>query len=78
MLLGMGVSATVGQFFLTKAFSAGPPTKVSVVGLSQIIFALLLDVAFLGHKLTLTKCLGIVLVAAPTAWLMTSRAALDT
>jgi drug/metabolite transporter (DMT)-like permease len=68
------VSATIGQFFLTKAFSAGSPTRVSVVGLSQIVFVLLLDILFQGQSLTLPKGLGILLVAAPTAWLVASRA----
>lgn len=73
MLLGLGLSATIGQYFLTRAFSAGRPTKIAVVGLSQIVFALLLDVVFLDHEFTRMKGLGIVLVAAPTAWLIVSR-----
>ena len=70
MMLGMGLSATVGQVFLTKAFAAGPPTKVAVVGLAQIVFALLLDVFLQGHGIGMLKVVGIALVAAPTAWLM--------
>ncbi|HXG09441.1 MAG TPA: DMT family transporter [Gemmataceae bacterium] len=69
-LLGIGLLATVGQLFLTKAFAAGHPAKVSVVGLSQIVLALILDVLFLGHRLDALTLLGIVLVMAPTAWLM--------
>ena len=38
MLLTVGVCATVGQLFLTKAFRAGPPAKVSVVALTQAGF----------------------------------------
>ena len=33
MLVGMGVSATIGQVFLTLAFGRGAPARVSVVGL---------------------------------------------
>lgn len=73
MLLGLGLSATLGQYCLTKAFTDGPPTKVSVIGLSQIVFALILDVSFQGHRLDWMKGLGIVLVAAPTAWLVASQ-----
>jgi drug/metabolite transporter (DMT)-like permease len=72
-LLGVGATATVGQFFLTKAFVAGPPTRVSVVGLSQVVVAMGLD-AVLGFRpfgaLTL---LGTALVLAPTAWVMARR-----
>jgi drug/metabolite transporter (DMT)-like permease len=76
LLLGVGVAATLGQVCVTKAFTAGPPARVSVVGLTQIIFALLLDLIFEGPPaspaLTLT---GIALVLAPTAWVMAGRAA---
>jgi drug/metabolite transporter (DMT)-like permease len=39
-LLGIGVSATVGQVFLTLAFGRGAPAKVSVVVLMQIVFVM--------------------------------------
>src|SRR5262249_57004704 len=37
-LVGVGLTATVGQIFLTKAFATGSPAKVSVVGLTQVAF----------------------------------------
>jgi drug/metabolite transporter (DMT)-like permease len=70
MLLAIGVAATIGQLFLTKAFSAGEPTRVSVVGLTQIVFAMLLDAVLLGKSFNLMRVLGIALVVAPTAWVM--------
>jgi drug/metabolite transporter (DMT)-like permease len=73
MLAGVGLTATVGQVCLTKAFTSGQPAKVSVIGLSQIIFALVLDVIFFKRTYTWTTLLGIALVAAPTAWLMAHR-----
>lgn len=69
-LLGLGLCATLGQICLTKAFTIGDPAKISVVGLTQIVFALVLDVAILGHPLETEKLLGIPLVIGPTAWLM--------
>src|SRR5262249_27021598 len=36
-LIGVGLSATVGQLFLTLAFMHGDPSRVSVVGLTQIL-----------------------------------------
>ncbi len=70
MLAGVGVSATIGQIFLTKAFAAGPPSKVSIVGLSQVVIALLLDAIVFQKPLVPLSLLGMALVLAPTAWLM--------
>jgi drug/metabolite transporter (DMT)-like permease len=70
MLLGVGVLATIGQLFLTKAFTGGHPAKVSVVGLSQIVFAMAVDVSLLGNSFGWVTLLGILLVVAPTAWLL--------
>jgi drug/metabolite transporter (DMT)-like permease len=74
ILLAIGVAATIGQLFLTKAFAAGLPAQVSVVGLSQIVFAMLLEVVFFQRKYEWTTLAGMALVMAPTAWLMTHRA----
>lgn len=73
LLLGVGVSGTVGQFFLTKAYAAGVPAKVAVISLTQVVFGMAFDMAFWGRTLTPSGLLGFALVLAPTAWL-TSRA----
>ena len=57
--------------FLTLAFAAGAPAKVSVVGLTQIVFALAFDVCLFGHPVNAITLLGTALVIAPTAWLLT-------
>jgi drug/metabolite transporter (DMT)-like permease len=69
-LLGVGASATLGQFCLTKAFAAGAPAKVSVVGLTQIVMALALDVSLFGVAVDQRKLLGMGLILVPTAWIM--------
>lgn len=74
-LLGMGVAATVGQIFLTLAFSRGSPAKVSVVGLTQIVFALAFGVWLFGHEVNAATLVGTLLVIAPTAWLLLQRPA---
>jgi drug/metabolite transporter (DMT)-like permease len=66
MLVGVGLSATIGQLFLTKAFTVGSPAKVSVVGLTQIVFVIMLA----GETMDAMRLLGIGLVMAPTAWVM--------
>jgi drug/metabolite transporter (DMT)-like permease len=74
LLLGVAVAALGGQLCLTRAFSTGSPAAVSVVALTQIPIAIILDLLFGKrdfHPLTLV---GIALVLAPTAWVITSRA----
>jgi drug/metabolite transporter (DMT)-like permease len=73
MLLCLGVSATVGQLFLTKAFAAGAPARVSVIGLTQVVFAVAFDLLTWGHSIGLTTLLGMIMVVVPTAWLMLRR-----
>ena len=74
MLLGVGLTATVGQLFLTQAFAAGTPSKVAVVSLTQIVFAIGLDVLSSDRSFTPAALLGMVLVMAPTAWVMAATA----
>jgi drug/metabolite transporter (DMT)-like permease len=68
LLLGVGVSATIGQLFLTMAFAAGPPARVSVVGLSQVGFTMLLEMAIWHRSFGGMTLVGIGLVIAPTVW----------
>jgi drug/metabolite transporter (DMT)-like permease len=72
-LLAVGVSASVGQYFLTRAFTAGDPARVSVASLSQFVMILFLDVLVLDHPLDPHKLWGIPLILGPTVWLMTRR-----
>jgi drug/metabolite transporter (DMT)-like permease len=69
-LLAVGLFATVGQLFLTKAFSTGIPARVSVVGLSQVGFAMLLEMLFHGRTFTPLTLVGMMLIIAPTAWVL--------
>lgn len=68
LLLGVGASATIGQLFLTMAFSAGPPARVSVVGLSQVGIMMLFEMVIWRRTFDTYTLLGIFLVMAPTAW----------
>lgn len=70
-LVGVGVSATIGQVFLTLAFGRGAPAKVSVVGLTQIVFAMVLCAWAFGRSPNAVGLVGTALVIAPTAWLLT-------
>ena len=57
-LVAVGVTAAIGQYFLTKAFTAGDPARVSVASLSQFVFILLLDVFVLNNPLDPMQALG--------------------
>jgi drug/metabolite transporter (DMT)-like permease len=69
-LLGTGVAAAVGQLFLTRAYADGSPSKVAVVGLTQIVFSLALDVLLFKHGLNALTLLGMALIVGPTAWVL--------
>jgi drug/metabolite transporter (DMT)-like permease len=75
LLLGVGLTATVGQFFLTRAFGAGAPAKVAVIGLSQVVLAMGLDALLWQRSFSPSMLLGTVLVLAPGAWVMARAAA---
>lgn len=74
LLLGVGLSGTFGQVFLTKAYAAGPPSKIAVLSLTQVVFGMGFDVLFLGRQLTFTTLVGFAMVLGPTAWI-TARSA---
>lgn len=68
-MLGVGVSGTLGQILLTKAYAVGAPAKVAVVGLTQVVFAMGFDVVLWHRPVTSSALLGFALVLAPTTWL---------
>jgi drug/metabolite transporter (DMT)-like permease len=70
-LLGMGLAALIGQIFLTLAFVGGAPAAVAVVGLTQIIFALVFDIWLFHHPIHPLTLVGMGMVIAPTAWVLT-------
>jgi drug/metabolite transporter (DMT)-like permease len=73
LLAGVGLCASGGQLFLTRAFSHGDPSRVAVVGLSQVVFTLIIDVVFTGHQVTGPVMVGTLFILAPTAWVMVER-----
>jgi drug/metabolite transporter (DMT)-like permease len=72
-LIGVGVAATGGQLCLTKAFSTGTPTNVSIVGLSQVAVAALFK-WLLEHEVPgVLTALGMLVVMVATVWIMLSK-----
>jgi len=72
-LLALGLSATVGQIFLTKAFAAGAAAKVAVVALSQVAMCLAFEIGFLDRGFQWLSVLGMMLIVGPTAWMLLRR-----
>ena len=61
-LLMSGLSATGGQFAITAAYSHAPAREISVYDYTQIIFATLLGILFLGEIPDLFSLLGYVVI----------------
>jgi drug/metabolite transporter (DMT)-like permease len=75
LLGGVGAFATVGQIAMTRAFAAGSPQSLSVVFLSQVVFALGFDWAIWRRPLEPAILAGTILILIPVAWLLTRRPA---
>ncbi len=72
-IIGIGIAATVGQLCLTKAFSTGSPSRVSVVGLSQVVVAALVK-WFMEQRVPTVGCIiGMLLVVLATVWVILSQ-----
>jgi drug/metabolite transporter (DMT)-like permease len=69
-LLGVGVTAVIGQVFLTRAFRAGPATGIAVVGLSQVVMVMAFEAAAGWKTFDLQSLVGTALVLGPVGWLM--------
>jgi hypothetical protein len=71
----VGLAASMGQYGLTRAFTAGDPAKVSVASLSQFAMIFVLDIVVLGNSIDMDRIWGIPLILGPTLWLMAQRPA---
>ena len=69
LLLGVALSGTAAQYCLTRAYTSGTPARLAVIGLSQVVFALVLDIALWNRKIEPVMALGFILVLGPSAWL---------
>lgn len=70
MLVGVGIAATVGQLFLTKAFTTGTPSRISVIGLAQTFFTMVFQLIIHHQKFSWLTLAGMALIIAPTAWVL--------
>jgi drug/metabolite transporter (DMT)-like permease len=72
MLFAMGLVGTLGQIAMTRAFATGEASRVSVVGLTELLFALGYDGWIWHRSFSVATLAGMALVAAPTAWILAS------
>ena len=70
LLLLLGICGVLGQIGMTMAFAKGHATRVAVVALSQILFGVVADLLLWGRSFNLVSIAGMIMVAAPTAWLL--------
>jgi len=73
LLVGVGGAGTLGQLAMTRAYALGSAARVSVVGLTQIVFALAFDLLLWRRRFDGLTLAGIALVVAPSAWLTLRR-----
>ena len=73
LLLGTGLAAGTGQLLLTRAFATGAPARVSIVSLTQVVFAMGFDQLIWGRHFSVQSLFGMVLVLAPTGWMILQR-----
>ncbi|MCR4656735.1 MAG: DMT family transporter [Lachnospiraceae bacterium] len=61
-LVMAGLSATVGQFGITSAYKYAPAKEISVFDYTQVIFAAILGILFLGELPTMLSFIGYVII----------------
>ncbi len=61
-LLLAGVGASLGQFAITTAYKYAPAKEISVFDYTQVIFAALLGIIFLGEVPTLLSIIGYTII----------------
>jgi drug/metabolite transporter (DMT)-like permease len=70
LLFLTGLTGVIGQWGMTMAFAKGHASHVSVVALTQIVFALGFDLLIWHRQVNPVTLAGMLLVTAPVAWLM--------
>jgi drug/metabolite transporter (DMT)-like permease len=71
LLLGIGLLGSTGQILMTSAFRVALPQRLSVIGLSQVLFALGFEMLlWRAPEIDRYRLAGIALVLAPVGWLL--------
>lgn len=70
LLLGVGVTGTIGQIFLTRAYAVGSAPRVAVIGMSQVAMGLIFDILYRQKLPPMTSLAGMALVIGPVVWVV--------
>ncbi len=74
-LIAAGTAAASAQFCITKAYSLAPAKEISVFDYTQVIFAAILGIAFLGEVPNIYSIIGYVIIigASIVKWRHTNK-----
>ena len=64
IVLGIGLTATLGQFAMTRAYHTGDTLVVGALSFTTVLFAALLGLAFWGETLQVGAWVGMALIVA--------------
>ncbi|NUN70075.1 MAG: DMT family transporter [Bacteroidetes bacterium] len=67
-LVGIGLTGTVAQLAMTRAYMLGNPAQNSTVGLAQVAFATVFDIVIWDRSFSLETVAGILLITVPTTF----------
>lgn len=67
-LIGIGLTGTVAQLAMTRAYMLGNPAQNSTVGLAQVAFATIFDIIVWHRSFSLETIAGILLITVPTTF----------
>ncbi|HOK08300.1 MAG TPA: DMT family transporter [Candidatus Hydrogenedens sp.] len=62
LLIVIGVSGTVGQIFLTNAYGNGKPQWISILGLSQVLITMMIELFLNRMKVDIYHLIGMIMV----------------
>lgn len=68
-LVGTGVFAAGGQYFLTRAYQLAPAAEISIYNYSHILFSILMGLVFFAELPDPLSCLGAVIIIAVALFL---------
>ncbi len=73
MLLGVGISGTIGQLAMTKAFSVGEAPSVASAGYVRVGFCGVFDLILWNYAFNVLTILGMTLILLSTGWLFSGK-----
>lgn len=73
MLLGIGITASLGQFFLTYSYKNAPAAEISILNYTHILFSGILGFVFLSEVPDLISMLGMILIVVAAYFMLNNN-----